>query len=244
VSTILVFGVYFDPSTARLNSGIALGRVRSRLLAFLVSSGKMPSSATDGGNTEDVPLVDNEKAIESFTAFDILARFQASYSAAMQQLDEELTLTGTGGYSDKPTKSHQADPKMVADQADPQDYEYPSAFSLLELTLTIGILFLEIALEFCLTLHYLLHQTLSYVAYCMSAVIPDFLVQLSVWKHLSKAMVSLSPLGLGSATTTKTAFASAWPPTALIVLAVLTVVALIVHPDGYTWIFLRKIRYA
>jgi hypothetical protein len=36
---------------------------------------------------------------------------------------------------------------------------------------------------------------------------------------------------------------SHWPPPALIGLSILTVVALIVHPDGYTWIFLRKVRY-
>jgi hypothetical protein len=36
---------------------------------------------------------------------------------------------------------------------------------------------------------------------------------------------------------------SSWPPTTLIVLAVLTIVALIVHPDGYTWIIMYKVRY-
>lgn len=34
----------------------------------------------------------------------------------------------------------------------------------------------------------------------------------------------------------------AWPPPTLIGLGVLTVVALVVHPDGYTWILLRKLR--
>jgi hypothetical protein len=34
-----------------------------------------------------------------------------------------------------------------------------------------------------------------------------------------------------------------WPPPTLLGLGVLTIVALIVHPDGYTWIFLRKIRF-
>ena len=33
-----------------------------------------------------------------------------------------------------------------------------------------------------------------------------------------------------------------WPPPALVVLAILTIVALVVHPDGMTWIVLRKIR--
>jgi hypothetical protein len=33
-----------------------------------------------------------------------------------------------------------------------------------------------------------------------------------------------------------------WPPPGLVVLAILTIVALIVHPDGMTWIVLRKIR--
>lgn len=36
---------------------------------------------------------------------------------------------------------------------------------------------------------------------------------------------------------------AAWPPPTLIGLGVLTIFALIVHPDGYTWIMLRKIRY-
>jgi hypothetical protein len=34
-----------------------------------------------------------------------------------------------------------------------------------------------------------------------------------------------------------------WPPPALIGLALLTIVALVVHPDGLTWILLRKLRY-
>jgi hypothetical protein len=34
-----------------------------------------------------------------------------------------------------------------------------------------------------------------------------------------------------------------WPPPTLLGLGALTIVALIVHPDGYTWIFLRKIRF-
>ncbi len=35
----------------------------------------------------------------------------------------------------------------------------------------------------------------------------------------------------------------AWPPPALTALAILTVVALIIHPDGFTWIIWRNIRY-
>lgn len=35
-----------------------------------------------------------------------------------------------------------------------------------------------------------------------------------------------------------------WPPPALVALAVLTILALVVHPDGLTWIMLRKIRDA
>ena len=34
----------------------------------------------------------------------------------------------------------------------------------------------------------------------------------------------------------------AWPPPALTVLAILTIVALVVHPDGFTWIMLGKLR--
>jgi hypothetical protein len=34
-----------------------------------------------------------------------------------------------------------------------------------------------------------------------------------------------------------------WPPPGLIGLALLTIVALVVHPDGLTWILLRKLRY-
>jgi hypothetical protein len=34
-----------------------------------------------------------------------------------------------------------------------------------------------------------------------------------------------------------------WPPPTLLGLGALTIIALIVHPDGYTWIFLRKIRF-
>lgn len=35
----------------------------------------------------------------------------------------------------------------------------------------------------------------------------------------------------------------AWPPPAIVALATLTILALVVHPDGLTWILLRKIRY-
>lgn len=34
-----------------------------------------------------------------------------------------------------------------------------------------------------------------------------------------------------------------WPPPALKALALLTVVALVIHPDGLTWVFLGKLRY-
>ena len=34
----------------------------------------------------------------------------------------------------------------------------------------------------------------------------------------------------------------AWPPPALTALAILTVMTLIVHPDGFTWIMLGKLR--
>lgn len=36
---------------------------------------------------------------------------------------------------------------------------------------------------------------------------------------------------------------NSWPPPALTGLALLTVFALVVHPDGFTWIMLRKARY-
>lgn len=36
--------------------------------------------------------------------------------------------------------------------------------------------------------------------------------------------------------------ARAWPPTTLAVLALLTVVTLVIHPDGLTWILLRKVK--
>lgn len=35
----------------------------------------------------------------------------------------------------------------------------------------------------------------------------------------------------------------AWPPAALAALAILTVVALVVHPDGFTWVMLSRLRY-
>lgn len=35
----------------------------------------------------------------------------------------------------------------------------------------------------------------------------------------------------------------AWPPPALTALALLTIVALVIHPDGLTWVFLGKLRY-
>lgn len=34
-----------------------------------------------------------------------------------------------------------------------------------------------------------------------------------------------------------------WPPQTLIALALLTIFMMIIHPDGFTWIFLHKIRY-
>ena len=37
--------------------------------------------------------------------------------------------------------------------------------------------------------------------------------------------------------------ANSWPPPALILLAVLTIAALIVHPDGFTWVLIPRIRY-
>jgi hypothetical protein len=36
---------------------------------------------------------------------------------------------------------------------------------------------------------------------------------------------------------------NAWPPPGLVKLAILTVLTLIVHPDGYTWVLLRKLRF-
>jgi hypothetical protein len=47
----------------------------------------------------------------------------------------------------------------------------------------------------------------------------------------------------GPHTTTVTGDPQAWPPPAFTALALLTVFTLVVHPDGFTWIMLRKLRY-
>ena len=48
--------------------------------------------------------------------------------------------------------------------------------------------------------------------------------------------------GLTSSSSPHKQVNGAWPPPALVGLAILTIVALVVHPDGMTWIVLRKIR--
>lgn len=34
-----------------------------------------------------------------------------------------------------------------------------------------------------------------------------------------------------------------WPPPSFLLLIALTIIALVVHPDGFTWVILRKTRY-
>ena len=36
---------------------------------------------------------------------------------------------------------------------------------------------------------------------------------------------------------------NSWPPPSFLLLAALTIVALIVHPDGFTWVLLQEARY-
>jgi hypothetical protein len=55
--------------------------------------------------------------------------------------------------------------------------------------------------------------------------------------------LQLEGIVVAKKSSSSTSRSSHWPPPALIGLSILTVVALIVHPDGYTWIFLRKVRY-
>jgi len=51
------------------------------------------------------------------------------------------------------------------------------------------------------------------------------------------------PSSIVSAASSSSSQVESWPPPALVALAILTVVALVVHPDGMTWIMLRTIRY-
>lgn len=53
----------------------------------------------------------------------------------------------------------------------------------------------------------------------------------------------LQPLGGGNYHHAGKLTDNSWPPPALTGLALLTIFALVVHPDGYTWIVLRKSRY-
>jgi hypothetical protein len=52
----------------------------------------------------------------------------------------------------------------------------------------------------------------------------------------------LQPLLFQQATSNGKVDPRAWPPPALTALAILTIVALVVHPDGCTWIVLGKLR--
>lgn len=66
-------------------------------------------------------------------------------------------------------------------------------------------------------------------AFLVLRVLPFFLIQTYI-------------NALSSSPAVKSAFHYDWPPPTLVLLAILTVVALLVHPDGYTWVILRKIR--
>ena len=52
----------------------------------------------------------------------------------------------------------------------------------------------------------------------------------------------LQPILFQQATSNGKLDAQAWPPPALTALAMLTILALVVHPDGFTWIMLGKLR--
>ena len=52
----------------------------------------------------------------------------------------------------------------------------------------------------------------------------------------------LQPVLFQQATSNGKVDPQAWPPPALTALAILTIVALVVHPDGFTWIVLGKLR--
>lgn len=63
----------------------------------------------------------------------------------------------------------------------------------------------------------------SLVIRVIPMLLPSCLTQLPVWKYLQTSD-------------------KAWPPPTVVGLAALTVIALIVHPDGHTWVLLRKLR--
>ena len=67
------------------------------------------------------------------------------------------------------------------------------------------------------------------IRYIFVTYVLQTLLQSGADAKLYRSMVSLSPL-------------PSWPPPSLVFLAVLTLTALIIHPDGFTWIALRKLR--
>jgi hypothetical protein len=83
-----------------------------------------------------------------------------------------------------------------------------------------------------LVLGFLLNYVIRFVSVTEQAAERWIPQQLNV----AVAVTTMEPHLKGTTSTT-------WPPPTLIGLGILTFVALIVHPDGYTWIILHKIRY-
>jgi len=77
----------------------------------------------------------------------------------------------------------------------------------------------------------ILGQLLQVIVTHLSA--PQWVKESTAWRNL----MALFFLGSDGKADPK-----AWPPPTLILLAILTIFALVVHPDGFTWILLRKLR--
>jgi hypothetical protein len=80
-----------------------------------------------------------------------------------------------------------------------------------------------------LVVGHLLRSTLCSVSEWMTDKTPSWLHRVLLQTHTT-------------ATSSKNLDPHAWPPPALTALALLTVFTLLVHPDGYTWIMLGKLR--
>jgi len=213
------------------------------------------SPATANSDTEKMSMV-SDVDDGGMNESDVLARFQVAYAAAMEDAEQEGERSAAAATRKRESHDPTAAAVAVAEEDsiesgsgvgdDDNDDSGNGAAAYVAFSIAFEILFCFLipgAFEVVLyVLSVLKSVLLMKVLPLVGTLVPVWLTDRDnrVWSYVVGAFVGEN--GKSSAGLHHHLYSNAWPPPALVLLAVLTVFALIVHPDGYTWILLRKIR--
>ena len=180
-----------------------------------VSSTESPLSTMSG-----ISHISAATATQATQAFDLV-------DDAYAQFDRTY-----GGYRNSVGKESELEDENVADEGDASSSDSSTFWDLLlSLYLPLALVWLRRGMLGTANLFRSL-----ILGHCLRLIFSN----LSEWMNENTPW--LHPVLFQQATCNGKVDPQAWPPPALTALAILTVVALVVHPDGFTWIMLGKIR--